>query len=66
MDAAERDKQVRNFVKEVWNSQRYEAAAELYGEKYVNPFGTGPSAKSRANPPTLARASRTCTSMLTN
>lgn len=45
MDAAQRDVQVRNFVEEVWNGRNYEAAADLYGEKYVNPFGTGPSAR---------------------
>src|ERR1039457_3525306 len=45
MDAAERDTQVRNFVKEVWNGRNYEAAADLYDQNYVNPFGTGPSAR---------------------
>ncbi len=45
MDAAERDTQVRNFVREVWNGRNYEAAADLYGENYVNVFGTGPSAR---------------------
>jgi predicted ester cyclase len=45
MHAAERDTQVRNFVKEVWNGRNYEAAADLYAESYVNPFGTGPSAR---------------------
>jgi len=45
MDGAEREKQVRSFVDEVWNGRNYEAAADLYGEDYVNPFGTGPSAK---------------------
>ena len=45
MDAVERDMQVRNFVKEVWNGRNYEAAAELYAENYVNPFGTGPAAR---------------------
>jgi hypothetical protein len=45
MDAGERDTQVRNFVKEVWNGRNYEAAADLYGENYANPFGTGPSAR---------------------
>jgi predicted ester cyclase len=37
---------VRNFANEVWNRQNYEAATDLYSEKYVNPFGTGPSARS--------------------
>jgi predicted ester cyclase len=45
MDAVGRDIQVRNFVKEVWNGRNYEAAAELYAENYVNPFGTGPAAR---------------------
>ncbi len=45
MDGAEREKQVRRFVDEVWNGRNYEAAADLYGEDYVNPFGTGPSAR---------------------
>jgi predicted ester cyclase len=45
MDGAEREKQVRSFVDEVWNGRNYEAAADVYGEDYVNPFGTGPSAK---------------------
>jgi hypothetical protein len=31
--------QVRRFVDEVWNRQNYEAAADLYSERYVNPFG---------------------------
>ena len=45
MDTAERDTQVRNFVKQVWNGRNYEAAADLYGENYANSFGTGPSAR---------------------
>ena len=45
VDAAERDTQVRNFVKEVWNGRNYEAAAELYAENFVNHFGTGPAAR---------------------
>jgi len=45
MDAVERDMQVRNFVKEVWNGRNYEAASDLYAENYVNPFGTGPAAR---------------------
>jgi predicted ester cyclase len=45
MDAVERDTQVRNFVKEVWNGRNYEAAADLYADNYVNHFGTGPSAR---------------------
>ena len=42
---AERGTQVRGFVEEVWNGRNYEAAADLYGEHYVNPFGSGPSAR---------------------
>jgi len=45
MDAVRRDGQVRRFVDEVWNARNYEAAADLYGEGYVNPFGIGPSAR---------------------
>ena len=45
MDAVRRDGQVRRFVDEVWNARNYEAAADLYGEEYVNPFGLGPSAR---------------------
>jgi predicted ester cyclase len=45
MDLAERELQVRKFVEEVWNGRNYQAAADLYGEDYVNPFGTGPSAR---------------------
>jgi len=45
MDVAERETRVRNFVEEVWNGRNYEAADDLYGENYVNPFGTGPSAR---------------------
>ncbi|MGO9343637.1 MAG: ester cyclase [Acidimicrobiales bacterium] len=33
------------FVDDVWNGRNYDAAAELYGENYVNMFGTGPSAR---------------------
>ncbi len=45
MEVAERDRQVRTFVDEVWNRKNYEAAADLYGEGYANPFGAGPSAR---------------------
>ena len=45
MDVAERERQVRRFVDEVWNGRNYKAAADLYGEGYVNMFGAGPSAK---------------------
>jgi predicted ester cyclase len=45
MDVAERELQVRKFVEDVWNGRNYQAAADLYGEDYVNPFGTGPSAR---------------------
>jgi hypothetical protein len=36
---------VRRFVDEVWNGRNYDAAADLYGENYVNAFGVGPSAR---------------------
>ena len=62
MDAAERGAQVRNFVKDVWNGRNYEAAADLYGDNYVNPFGTGPSARVSPSAATTPR-SRTCTLM---
>jgi hypothetical protein len=45
MEAAEREMQVRRFVDEVWNGRNYEAAADLYSKKYINAFGTGPSAR---------------------
>jgi hypothetical protein len=45
MEVAERETQVRRFVDEVWNARNYEAAADLYSEKYVNTFGAGPSAR---------------------
>ena len=45
MGVGERELQVRWFVDEVWNGRNYEAAADLYGEDYRNPFGTGPSAR---------------------
>jgi len=45
VDAASREAQVRRFVDEVWNARNYDAAGDLYGETYMNPFGTGPSAR---------------------
>jgi predicted ester cyclase len=45
VDAARREAQVRRFVDEVWNARNYEAAAELYDESYVSPFGIGPAAR---------------------
>ncbi|MGH9098182.1 MAG: ester cyclase [Acidimicrobiales bacterium] len=45
MNGVEREAQVRRFVDEVWNGRNYEAAADLYSEDYVNPFGKGPAAK---------------------
>jgi predicted ester cyclase len=45
MEVAERESQVRRFVDEVWNGRNYEAAADLYSEKYSNAFGAGPSAR---------------------
>jgi predicted ester cyclase len=46
VEVAVRALQVQTFVDEVWNGAHYEAAADLYGEDYVNGLGTGPSAKS--------------------
>lgn len=48
MDVAQREAQVRKFNDEVWNGRRYDAAADLYGEAYVNALGSGPSARSEA------------------
>jgi predicted ester cyclase len=45
MDMTERERRVRSFVDEVWNGRNYEAAADLYAEKYVNVFASGPSAR---------------------
>jgi len=45
MEVAERETQVRRFVDEVWNGRNYEAAADLYSEKYINTLGAGLSAR---------------------
>ena len=45
MEVAERERQVRRFVDDVWNGRNYEAAAHLHSENYLNPFGAGPSAR---------------------
>jgi predicted ester cyclase len=45
VDAAKRETQIRRFVDQVWNRRNYDAAGELYGDSYVNPFGTGPAAR---------------------
>ncbi len=45
MEVAERERRVRKFVDDVWNGRNYEAAADLYGENYLNAFGAGPSAR---------------------
>ncbi len=45
MDAVEYETRVRTFVEEVWNRRNYEVASDLYGEGYVNSFGTGPAAR---------------------
>jgi predicted ester cyclase len=45
MDAVERELQVRTFVEEVWNGRNYDAGSDLYGENYINPFGSGPTAR---------------------
>ena len=44
VEGAEREIRVRSFVEEVWNGRSYEAASDLFSERYANPFGTGPSA----------------------
>ena len=49
MDAVQREIQVRTFVERVWNGRTYDAAADLYGENYVNPFGSGPAARVEPN-----------------
>ena len=46
MEVVEREMQVRRFVDDVWNGGNYDATADLYSENYINPFGTGPSARS--------------------
>lgn len=48
MDVAERERQIRRFVEEVWNGKDYAAAGDLYSEKYVNMFGSGPSARAES------------------
>ena len=45
MEVTSRERQVRKFVEEVWNGRTYEAAAALYDEKYISPFGVGTSAR---------------------
>src|SRR5579864_1088917 len=42
---SDREAQVGAFVEEVWNHRNYDAAGNLYGENYSNPFGSGPSAR---------------------
>ncbi len=36
---------MRRFVEEVWNGRHYEAAVELFSERFANGFGTGPAAR---------------------
>lgn len=45
MNESARAEQIRRFVADVWNGGNAEAAGDLYGEAYTNPFGTGPQAK---------------------
>ena len=62
METDDRETPVRSFVEEVWNGRNYEAAADLYSENYVNPFGTvRPPVSSRSGDTTVR--SPTCTSM---
>jgi hypothetical protein len=58
MNTAERQTQVRNFVRDVWNGRDYEATADLYADNYVNPFGPlqGPNQSAATTP-----LSRICT-----
>lgn len=45
MSAHDREARVCAFVEEVWNHRNYDAAGDLYGEDYSNPFGSGPAAR---------------------
>ena len=45
MSVQDRETGVRTFVEEVWNRRNYDAAGDLYSEKYSNPCGTGPAAR---------------------
>lgn len=45
MQTDDREQRVRAFVEEVWNRRNYDAAADLYSERYTNPFGSGPAAR---------------------
>lgn len=47
MNEAERAEQIRRFVDQVWNGNDAEAAADLYGEAYVGPYGPGPLGKAK-------------------
>jgi len=44
-DPGGREQQIRTFVDQVWNGRNYDAASDLYAGSYVNPFGSGPSAR---------------------
>jgi hypothetical protein len=52
MAVGKREVHVRKFVDEVWN-RNYEAAADLYGETYAYPFGTGPAARNPSTDTTV-------------
>jgi predicted ester cyclase len=41
MGAADHEVRVRDFFRQVWNGQDYEAAAQLYAERYSNPAAPG-------------------------
>lgn len=45
MHAEELEARIRRFVDEVWNKAHYDVTSELYGDRYVNPLGTGPEAR---------------------
>lgn len=48
MDAAAPERQVVQFVDEVWHKRNYDAVGDLYSEDYESPFGKGPAAKAEA------------------
>lgn len=45
MQTDDREQRVRAFVEEVWNRRNYDAASDLYSDRYTNPFGSGPGAR---------------------
>ena len=55
MEVAERERQVRRFVDEVWNGRNYEAAADLYGESTSTRSGQVPRPESSRSAATTRR-----------